>query len=67
MTHKPPPQPPPLPDPDDDNPEAPLRHVYPYAEVNGEGQRHICVGFTCWCNPTRDDKQPLVVVHNRQH
>jgi hypothetical protein len=29
-----------------------------------DGREHIRSGFTCWCKPRIDEKNPLVIIHN---
>lgn len=33
-------------------------HIYPLY-----GRKHVLEGVECWCQPTRDSKEPWVIVH----
>jgi len=38
------------------------QHIHPMFD----GREHICLGFTCWCNPHPDAENPSVIIHNPQ-
>jgi hypothetical protein len=38
-------------------------HVYPVFD----GREHVCVGYTCWCDPQPDVENSNVIIHNPMH
>jgi hypothetical protein len=35
-------------------------HVYPLNDL----REHVTNGDECWCNPTPDDEEPLLLIHH---